>query len=232
MPGLPVVFVPGLMCTGRIYEHQALELGQRHPVLFANHWSHGSMEEIAKAILGVAPERFALAGTSMGGYVALEIMRQAPERVDKLVLMSTSAKPDTPERSADRRSQVAAAKSAGSMRAWTKALYPKLVHPARHEDAPLLGVFIEMAEELGVDAFARQIEAIIGRADSRALLAQIKTPTLVIAGKEDRLITPDNSEEIAAGIPGAKLEMVEHCGHMGMIERPEAYTKLLRAFLD
>jgi pimeloyl-ACP methyl ester carboxylesterase len=231
MPGLPIVFVPGLMCTGRIHEHQALELGQRHPVTFANHWSHGSMAEIAKAILAVAPETFALAGTSMGGYVAFEIMRQAPARVGKLVLMSTSAKPDTPERSADRRKQVEAAKSAGSMRAGAKALYPKLVHPARHEDAPLLGAFIDMAEELGVEAFARQIEAIIGRADARPLLPQIKVPTLVIAGKDDKLITPDNSEEIAAGIPGARLETVEHCGHMGMIERPETYTNLLRGFL-
>ncbi|HEV7693840.1 MAG TPA: alpha/beta fold hydrolase [Hyphomonadaceae bacterium] len=232
MPGLPIVFVPGLMVTARIYEHQALELGQRHPVLFANHWSHGSMAEIARAILGAAPPRFALAGMSMGGYVALEIMRRAPERVDRLVLMSTSAKPDTPERSEDRRSQVAAAKSAGNMRAWAKALYPKLVHPARHEDLPLLTAFIDMAEQLGVEAFARQIEAIIGRADSRPLLSEIRIPTLVIAGKDDRLITPDNSEEIAKGIPGAKLELVEHCGHMGMIERPETYTKLLTGFLD
>lgn len=231
MPGLPIVFIPGLMCTGRIYEHQALELGQRHPVLFANHWSHGSMGEIAKSILAVAPERFALAGTSMGGYVAFEILRQAPERVSKLVLMSTSAKPDTPERSEGRRKSVAAAKQAG-MRAGTKTLYPQLVHPARHEDLPLLGVFIDMAEQLGVGAYEKQIEAIIGRADSRPTLSQIKVPTLVVAGKDDKLITPDNSEEIAKGIPGAKLELVEHCGHMGMIERPEAYTKLLGAFLD
>ena len=231
MPGLPIVFIPGLMVTGRIYEHQALELGQRHPVLFANHWSHGSMAEIARAILAVAPSTFALAGMSMGGYVALEIMRRAPERVEKLVLMSTSAKPDTPERSEDRRKQVAAAKSAGNMRAWAKTLYPKLVRPARHEDVPLLREFIEMAEQLGVEAFARQIEAIIGRADSRPLLSEIKVPTLVVASKDDTLITPDNSEEIARGVPDAKLELVEHCGHMGMIERPETYTKLLTGFL-
>jgi pimeloyl-ACP methyl ester carboxylesterase len=231
MPGLPIVFVPGLMCTGRIYEHQALRLGQKQPVLFANHWSHGSVAEIARSILEAAPERFALAGTSMGGYVAFEIMRQAPGRVVKLVLMSTSAKPDTPERSEGRRKAVAAAKAAGNMRAGTKTLYPQLVHPARHEDLALLGVFIDMAEELGVEAFAKQIEAIIGRPDSRPQLSQIKAPTLVIAGADDTLITPDNSEEIAGGIPGARFERVEHCGHMGMIEKPETYSKLLDAFL-
>lgn len=231
MPGLPIVFIPGLMCTGRIYQHQAETLGQTHPVLLANHWSHDSMSGIAKSILDTAPEKFALAGTSMGGYVAFEILRQAPQRVEKLILMSTSAKPDTPERSADRRKQVEGAKKNG-LRPGTKALYPKLVHPARHEDAPLLTTFIEMAEHLGVDAFANQIEAIIGRADSRPLLADIKVPALVIAGKDDQLITPDNSEEIASGIKGAKLELVDNCGHMGMIEKPESYTKLLKAFLD
>ena len=231
MAGLPIVFIPGLMCTGRIYQNQAEQLGQTHPVLLANHWSHDSMAGIARSILDVAPDRFALAGTSMGGYAALEIMRQAPERVTKLILMSTSAKPDAPERSADRRKQVEGARKYG-LRAGTKALFPKLVHPARHEDAPLLTTFYEMAEELGVDAFANQIEAIIGRVDARPALGKIKVPTLVIAGKDDALITPDNSEDIAKGIPGARLELVAHCGHMGMIERPETYTKLISGFLD
>jgi pimeloyl-ACP methyl ester carboxylesterase len=121
MAGLPIVFVPGLLCTGRIYEHQAQHLGRRHPVLLANHWSHGSMAEIAKSILDIAPEKFALAGTSMGGYVAFEIVRQAPGRVAKLALLSTSAKPDTPERSEGRRKQVATVHEQGA-RAAVKAL--------------------------------------------------------------------------------------------------------------
>lgn len=231
MAGLPIIFIPGLMCTGRIYQHQVEHLGQTHPVLLANHWSHDTMAGVAKSILDAAPDRFALAGMSMGGYVAFEVLRQAPDRVTKLVLMSTSAKPDTPERSKGRREQVDAARKDG-IRAGTLGLYPKLIHPARHEDLPLRTTFLEMAEQLGVDAFARQIEAIIGRADSRPLLADIKVPTLVIAGKDDQLITPDNSEEIAAGIKGARLETVDNCAHMGMIEKPESYTKLLATFLD
>jgi pimeloyl-ACP methyl ester carboxylesterase len=230
MPNLPLVLIPGLMCTGRIYQHQTERLGQTRPVMLANHWSHPSMAGIATSILDLAPDTFALAGTSMGGYVAFEIMRQAPERVAKLILMSTSAKPDAPERSEGRRRQVDSARQHG-MRAGTKALYPSLVHPARHEDLRLLGVFIDMAEELGTEAFARQIEAIIGRADSRPTLPQIKVPTLVIAGRHDKLITPDNSEEIASGIPGARLETVDHCGHMGMMEMPETYHRLIAEFL-
>ncbi|MDZ4867219.1 MAG: alpha/beta fold hydrolase [Alphaproteobacteria bacterium] len=231
MSGLPIVFVPGLLCTGRIYAHQAEHLGERHPVVLANHWSAATMEEIAAQILDVAPERFALVGTSMGGYVALEIMRRAPARVARLVLMSTSAKPDKPERSEGRRQQVAAARSTG-LRAATKALWPMLVHQARHEDLPLLGMFIDMAEQLGVDAFARQIEAIIARADSRPLLSQIAVPTLVVVGKDDTLIPTDDSREMAAGIKGARLEEIPHCGHMTMVEKPETVTRLLRAFLD
>ncbi|RYD93604.1 MAG: hypothetical protein EOP61_23275 [Sphingomonadales bacterium] len=116
------------------------------------------------------------------------------------------------------------------MRAGTKALWPKLVHPARHEDHPLLTMFIEMAEQLGVDAFDRQIEAIISREDSRPLLSTIKVPTLVIVGKDDALIPPDDGREIAAGIAGAKLEEIENAGHMCMTERPEAVTKALVKF--
>ena len=137
--------------------------------MLAQHWHHQTMGQIAKSILDEAPETFALAGTSMGGYVAFEIMRQAPERVEKLILMSTSAKPDAPERSADRLKQVAAAREHG-MRRGTLATYPLLVHPARHEDIALRNMFIDMAEVLGADAFGRQIAAIIGRADSRPTL--------------------------------------------------------------
>lgn len=230
MPGMPIVFIPGLMTTCRIYQHQIEDLGQRHPVLLANHWSAPTMREIATQILAVAPEKFALAGTSMGGYAALEIVRQAPNRVTSLALLSTSAKPDAPERSKGRREQVAAARKANNMRSGTKALWPKLVHPARHEDHPLLTLFIEMAEQLGVDAFDRQIEAIISREDSRPLLASIKVPTLVVVGKDDALISPDDGREIANGIPGAKLEEIENAGHMCMTERPEAVTAALAKF--
>jgi pimeloyl-ACP methyl ester carboxylesterase len=230
MSPLPIVFVPGLLCTGRIYDHQIAHLGDRHPILLANHWSAPTMKEIAAQILSVAPERFALVGTSMGGYVAFEILRQAPERVAKLALLSTKAAADTDEQIAGRRKMVAHVRANG-VRSGVKALWPKLVHEARQEDHPLMSVFFDMAEQLGTDAFARQIEAIIGRPDSKPLLAKISVPTLVVAGAEDTLIPPENSKEIAAGIPSARLELVPHCGHMGMIERPETYTRLLQVFL-
>ena len=230
MPGMPIVFIPGLLTTCRIYQHQIEHLGRSHPVLLANHWSAPSMGEIAEQILAVAPESFALVGTSMGGYVAFEITRRAPGRVTKLALLSTSAKPDTPERTKMRREQLAWTRKHGA-RAGAKAMWDLLVHPARHEDLALLEIFDDMAEEIGIEAFALQTEAIISRADSRPSLDQIQVPTLVVAGADDVLIPPENSNEIAAGIAGAKLQTVPHCGHMGMIERPLAYTKLLGDFL-
>lgn len=230
MAGLPIVFIPGLLTTGRIYQHQADHLGRAHPVLLADHWTGASMGEIADGILALAPPTFALVGTSMGGYVAFEILRRAPERVARLALLSTTAHPDAPDRSAQRRQQLAWTREHG-VRAGTRGLWNILVHPARREDRPLLTMFLEMAEELGIDAFARQTEAIIARADSRPLLPQIKVPTLVIAGADDHLLPPSNSVEIAAAIPGAHLETIAHCGHMGVVEMPETYTKLLGDFL-
>ncbi|MBX3429385.1 MAG: alpha/beta fold hydrolase [Hyphomonadaceae bacterium] len=228
--GLPIVFVPGLMCTGRVYDHQAAALSSSHAITFAETWHDASMQEIAARILARAPGRFALVGSSMGGYVSFEIMRQAPERVAKLVLIGTSAKPDATERSAMRRQQVMAARSMG-MQVGTEMLYPMLVHPSRHGDTKLKQLFIDMAEELGVEAFAREIDAIIGRADYRPTLAVVDVPTLVIVGANDALIPPSEDHEIAAGIVGASLEELSECGHMCMVERPAEVTALLADFL-
>jgi pimeloyl-ACP methyl ester carboxylesterase len=225
----PVVFVPGLTCTGRIYAHQAERLGRNRTVTLAEPWRASSMAEIAEQVLAGAPERFCLVGLSMGGYVAFEIMRQAPERVEKLALLSTTARPDTPERTALRRQQVAAARMLGARRGFMAA-FPTLVHPARHEDAALRTVLLDMAEELGLDVFERQTEAIIGRADSRPLLPAIAVPTLVVAGAEDALVPAALAQEIAAQIPGARLETIMHCGHMVSLEMPETLMKLLEEF--
>ena len=230
MSNLPVVFVPGLCVTGAIYAHQAAHLSRTRAVMLANHWRADSMGEIADQILAEAPETFALAGTSMGGYVAFEIVRRAPQRVTKLALISTSARPDTPERSAVRRQQVAAARQ--NFRAGIAAFLPALVHPARREDQPIIQSFHDMADEVGIEGFARQIEAIVGRADSRPTLAAIQCPTLVIIGADDVLIPPEHGHEIADGVAGAQLQMIPHCGHMCPMEMPETVTRLLAAFVN
>ncbi len=229
MPNLPLVLVPGLCCTGDMYAHQALHIGRARAVMLANHWRAPDMGKIADQILAEAPERFALAGASMGGYVAFEILRRAPERVDRAVFICTSARPDTPERSAQRRKDLEVARQ--DLTAGIDAFLPALVHPARYEDADIVRVFHDMADVVGIEGYARQVEAIIGRKDSRPTLADIKCPTLVLAGAEDMLIPPAMSQEIADGIKGARLEKIPHSGHMPSMEMPATVTRLLEAFL-
>jgi pimeloyl-ACP methyl ester carboxylesterase len=173
--------------------------------------------------------RFAVAGLSMGGYVALEVMRQAPQRIAALALLSTNARPDSAESTANRRRLMALAdKDLGTVNA---ALLPKLLHPDHLKDAALVKLIDDMARSVGVEVFKRQQAAIIARADSRPFLAAIRCPTLVIAAREDAIMPMEVSEEMARGIPGARLEVVEHSGHMSSLEQPAAVTALLRAWI-
>jgi pimeloyl-ACP methyl ester carboxylesterase len=225
-----LVMIPGLNCTARLYAAQIGPLSRSHSVLVPDHSGQASMGAIAERILALAPPRFALAGLSMGGYIAFEIMRKAPERVTRLVLLDTQARPDAPERAEFRRGQVRAARE-GRFHEVIEGSWPNLVHPARHEDAALKAVHVAMCEETGVEGFAREIEAIIGRADSRPTLGQIKVPTLVIVGAEDALTPVELNKEIADGIPGACLEVIPHCGHLSTIEKPETVTRLMEGWM-
>jgi len=195
-------------------------------VTVANHIRDDNMGAIARRILAEAPPRFALAGHSMGGYVAFEIMRQAPERVAKLALINTQARPDTPEATARRKSQIARAQ-AGEYRAILDELFLGFVHPSRRNDSALRQLVHDMGDDIGVDAFIRQHTAIIGRPDSRPALAWIKCPTLVLTGDEDNTIPNSLSREMADGIHHAKLVILADCGHLPQPEQPEATAAAL-----
>jgi pimeloyl-ACP methyl ester carboxylesterase len=227
----PIVLVPGLYATPRFYEAQLPALWTFGPVTVADHRRDDSMAGIARRILSTAPTRFALAGHSMGGYVAFEMMRQAPERVAKLALLDTAARPDTPEQSERRRSQIAIA-AGGRMQAIVELQLPVLVHPSRRGDEALRRRIEAMAEETGAEAFIRQQSAIMGRADSRPTLAAIRCPTLVLVGEQDEVTPPDRAREMAEGIAGARLATVPDCGHMCAMEQPERVTLELAAWLE
>ncbi len=188
------------------------------------------MEGIARSILEQAPPTFALAGLSMGGYISYAIVRQAPDRVERLALLDTGVRADAPERRARRLELIALAEREGAGAA-QDALMPVLVHKDRLADKPLVETVRQMAVDTGVEAFKRQQAAIMGRPDNRPLLAGIGCPTLVIVGREDALTPPETAQEIAAGIPGARLEIVPDCGHLSTMERPEAVNRALRAWL-
>jgi pimeloyl-ACP methyl ester carboxylesterase len=186
---------------------------------------------MADSVLATMPGRFALAGLSMGGYVALEVMRRAPGRVTRLCLADTSARPDT-DAQAERRRGLVAVAGKGTFRGVTRRLLPFLIHPDRLHDEPLTTTVMAMAESVGRDAYARQQQAILGRADSRPDLARIACPTMVICGRQDAVTPLDRSEEIAAAIPGARLVVIEDCGHLCALERPQAVTALMRMWLQ
>jgi pimeloyl-ACP methyl ester carboxylesterase len=223
---VPVVLVPGLNCSARLYADQVPALWRFGPVQIADHTRDERMDGIAARILAAAPPRFALVGLSMGGYIAFEIMRQAPERVARLALLDTGARADTPEQSERRRRQIELAQG-GRFMEIPDLLFPLLVDRKRHGDAKLADVNRVMAKETGADAFVRQQRAIMGRPDSRAGLAAIRCPTLMLAGEGDELTPPALAQEIAAGISGARLVTVPDCGHLSTLEQPTAVTKAL-----
>ncbi len=229
---LPVVLIPGLLGSPRLYAGQVPELWRFGPVMVADHTRDESMSAIARRILAAAPPKFALVGLSMGGYISFEILRTAPERVAKLALLDTSARPDLPEQTQGRREQIAEAKAGRLLEVLDRA-FATWVHPARRDDRALRDLVVAMANETGVDGFVNQQLANIGRVDSRPGLAAIRCPTLVLVGEQDAVTPPERAAEIANGIPGARLVIVPDCGHMSAVERPEKVTgalvELLRA---
>ena len=223
---LPVVLVPGLTCSARLYAEQIPALWRFGPVIVADHTRDDSMASIARRILAGAPPRFALAGLSMGGYIAFEIMRQAPQRVARLALLDTGARAETPEQTERRKVVIALAKS-GRYAEVPDIAFPIYVHRNRLNDADLKRTVRMMAEETGVDAFLRQQQAIMSRPDSRPGFSSIKCLTLVLVGDGDEATPPELAREFAGAITGARLVMIADCGHLSTLEQPEKVTAAL-----
>jgi pimeloyl-ACP methyl ester carboxylesterase len=222
----PIVLIPGLTCSARLYAEQIPALWRFGPVTVADHTRDDSMAAIARRILAAAPPRFALAGLSMGGYIAFEIMRQAPDRVAKLALLDTGARAEVPQQTERRKVVIALAKT-GHYAEVPDIAFPLYVHRMRHHDAALKETVRMMAAETGVEAFFRQQQAIIGRPDSRPGLAAIECPTLVLVGDGDEATPPDLAREITGAIGGARLTVIADCGHLSTLEQPEKVTAAL-----
>lgn len=228
-----LLLVPGLLCDARLWRDQIGPLsGPARPVI-AETTLDDAIDAMARRALAAMPGRFALAGLSMGGYVALAIMRLAPERVTRLLLMSTSAQQDTPQQARRRRGLIdlVAREPAERFRGVTPRLLPQLVHPDRVSDAVLSADIAAMAARVGRDGFLRQQRAIAARPDSLDLLPQLRLPSLVVVGDADQLTPPELSRTMAAAIPGARLEVLRDCGHLPPMEHPDIVTALLRTWL-
>lgn len=225
----PIVFIPGLACTAELYAPQA-PIGEGRSTLVLDHLRDGSIGSIAARFLSGAPERFALVALSMGGYIAFEIMRRAPERVTRLALLDTTARPEIPE-ATERRLRLIEIARAGRLRDVHALSWERSVHPSRFADAALEEVVFRMLEDTGAEAFERQQRAIIAREDSRPSLAALNVPTLMLVGAEDVITPVEVAREIADAVPGAELVVVPECGHLSTLERPEAVNAALSRFL-
>ncbi len=227
---MQILFIPGLNCTAELYGPQIEALGSAHDCHVADHGVADDMQAIATSILAKAPQRFALVGLSMGGYVAYEIMRQAPDRVERLALLDTRAQPDS-EEDAERRRQTIAIARSGEFDRLHPIFWQRLVHPARLSDAALEEIARRMVRETGADRFIRQQTAVLNRPDYRTGLSAIRVPTMVLVGREDVITPPEHARALVAAIPGAHYVEVPDCGHLSTRERPEAVTKALAGFI-
>ena len=199
--------------------------------MIGDHTRDDSMPAIARRVLAAAPPRFALAGLSMGGYVAFEIMRQAPHRVAKLALLDTGCGAETPEHRELRKIVIDHALNGGSLADTLEIHFPLLVHPSRATDDALKRVVHAMAEETGLQAFLRQLSAQASRPESRPQLAGIRVPVVVVSGEDDTVCRPQLQRELVELCPGAELASIPGCGHMAPLEQPAAVVEVLRRWL-
>lgn len=227
---IPLALVPGLLLDAALWRAQIAALSDIAACRVPDLTTQDSIAAMARSVLDMMPERFALAGLSMGGYVAFEVMRQAPQRVGLLALLDTTARPDTPEQTRRRRGLAELARK-GRFKGVTHTLLPLLVHESRLHEAAMTDEIFAMAERRGRDAFLRQQAAIMGRPDSRPTLLRIACTTLILCGRQDALTPLDGHEEMARRIPSARLVVIEDCGHLAPMERPEAVTDALRDWL-
>ncbi|NVK33018.1 MAG: alpha/beta fold hydrolase [Rhodobacteraceae bacterium] len=225
----PLVLIPGLLCTRALYEPQIAALGERATIV-ADHQQHETISQIAHNILEKAPGDFALLGLSMGGYIAMEIMRQAPERVTRLALLDTTAQADAPQQIERRMSMIKLAQRKEFAKI-PELLYPSFVHADRADDQDLKAIVTSMAMETGAEAFVRQTTAIMNRIDSRDSLKTITCPTLVLVGDGDTLTPPERSQEMHNLIPGSHLEIIPGSGHLTTLEAPEQTNAAINNWL-
>ena len=230
MAGRTVLFLPGLLEDADAFEAQVARLRPHADCAVADLTGADSIAGLAREALAQAPDGpLCLAGHSMGGYVALEVMRQAPRRIERLALLNTHARPDSEESTQNRRRLMSLAEK--DFPAVIEALMPKLMTAQHLEDLGLRGTITEMALGVGKEGFARQETAIIGRIDSRPHLKDIRCPTLIVAARHDQLMPVEILRELAQGIPGARLEVVEDSGHMATLEQPAKVAQLLEGWL-
>ena len=236
MADAPLILIPGLMCDAAVWEPLFPLLPPRLPCQVVDHGSADSITEMAQRVLDAAPPAFALAGHSMGGRVALEVLRLASQRVQRLALLDTGyqARPSGPagaEEARKRHALLDLARRRG-VRAMAREWVQGMVHPARLDEDPLVEAIVSMFERKSADIFACQIAALLARPDATPVLACARVPALVLCGRQDNWAPLSQHEEIAALMPGRPLlRVVDDAGHMSPMEQPRAVAQALLEWL-
>ena len=225
-----VVFASGQLLTRHAWAPQIAALASDCDLTVADHGRDDTIAGMARRLLDAAPHRFHLVGHAMGGFTAFEVMRQAAERVQSLVLIATLASTDTPAQT-ERRQGYLRLVQAGDFERVVEERIPLLVHPRRRGHDALVSLIRSMAAETGAERFLAQQRAIMSRADSRPSLGNIAVPTLLIRGDHDAITSEAHQAEILAGIPGAHLAVIAYCGHLPTLEQPEATNRHLKDWL-
>lgn len=228
---LPLVLLPGMMCDARLFWHQIGALGRRRAVQVAPLTDHDSVQALAAEVLAHAPPRFALAGLSMGGIVAMEMLAQAPDRIERLALMDTNPRAELPDVQANRARQIALAAEGRLDEVIRDEMKPNYLAPGRGQTA-ILDLCMDMALSLGPEVFARQSHALRDRPDQTATLARFTGPALVLMGEQDRLCPLDRHQQMQGLLRNSRLVVIPEAGHLPVLEQPEATTDALQAWLD
>ncbi|MBK7188857.1 MAG: alpha/beta fold hydrolase [bacterium] len=225
-----LLLLPGLLNDSRLWQRQIDDLADFAAISVGDLTVADTITALAAAVLAAVPApRFALAGLSMGGYVALEIMRQAPERVRALALLDTTARPETSRSREARQALIDLAET--DFPAVSTTLLPKMVHPSRLDDVTVVETIHAMAASVGKAAYLRQQAAIMHRADSRPFLHEIKCPTLVLCGRQDVVTPVEVHQELVDSIAGASFTVIDQCGHLSPLGQPQQVTDALKGWL-
>lgn len=228
---MKLVLLPGLACDARIWRSQVDALSRWRPVVSDAHCRFDTIEQMAAGVLREHAGLLALCGTSMGGMVAMEAVRQAPQRIARLALLGTNARPESDEMRKVRMAAIALFQK-GRLRDVIEPNIDLAFHPDQASDPRLREEYLSMVLDAGADALVRQNRAVMQRPDARPHLAMLRMPVLVLCGEADQLTPPDCSREIVDLMPAARMHLIARSGHMLTMEQPQAVNDLLRSFLS
>lgn len=227
---LPIVFIPGASSDEATWEAQRAHFADKTDVIVVNLTGFDDIGKMADYVLENSPPEFAVCGTSMGGYVALDVLKKAKGRVKKAALCNTSARADTPQRRKEREAEIALGEEAFVSARYEEGHYDALISKKSAQNKALIEKLRETSLRVGYGCFSRHQRACAGRAESLSFLPQIDMPVLVIGGAEDALIPPALQQELHENIKGSKIAILQDAGHIAQMETAEAMTEELEKF--